>query len=131
MKKKIDYHDQWLKALRERDSAIRERNDAIVRAEMPRLPSPKIEYIEKEVLPIGVAIFLFTFIFVCTVWMVSMYMSLKECTRPVWTPYEMRVTKFVDRDNIWKDRCQKAWKILEHHHSGPNNGRAFAVLDGK
>jgi hypothetical protein len=145
MTKPIDFKARWEKALNEldevrklsekrradRDTAIHERNEAIIRADMPKPPKIEIKYIEREVLPFSVAVFIITLAAVCGAYMLSMYMSVRQMQLPVYSPYEIKVVKYVDRDNLWKARCQAAWKVLEHHHSGVNNGRAFAILDGK
>lgn len=49
-------------------------------------------------------------------------------TRPfVVQPYPVLVYK---ETGPWHDRCRRAWKVLEHAHSGPHNSVAFKILNG-
>lgn len=87
-----------------------------------------VKFVEKEVLPpIAVAMLIILAGFWLVLWCVADY-SIKNLDQPVLQPYAV----YIYKDRIdWEDRCRLAWKALEHHHSGVNNGRAFRILNGE
>jgi hypothetical protein len=46
--------------------------------------------------------------------------------------YPVYITRGCGQEGVWEDRCRRALEVLAppSHHSGRNNGRAFAILNG-
>lgn len=63
----------------------------------------------------------------CAVLVWGYHVTILE-KEPVIRYYPAYITK--NNEGVWYDRCRKAWKILQYHHGGPNNSRAFAALNG-
>src|SRR6266403_851322 len=59
--------------------------------------------------------------------------ALRVSHEPIVWPYPVYVScqKAWDTALMWQGRCERAWTVLKDHHSGVNNGKAFAILDGQ
>jgi hypothetical protein len=105
------------------------KNMSELRCECPDYESPfDVAGLVACLLCIGVTVIL-------SVWGVSEWLYLKQ---PIVQPYVVYRTHedtaslgaCLDVAADYRNRVRGAWKVLEHHHSGPNNSRAFAILDG-
>lgn len=114
---KRKYEQTW----RELQEAMRKYMDAEARIQH----LPKI--IEKEVLPPWLGPFFGLVIILCIGIGSEFHQQLKDLETPILQPYVVYVYKFFP--SRYEDKCRRAWKALEHHHSGVNNGKAFAILN--
>lgn len=123
-KPKTDWKRKYEMAWRELQEVMRKYMDA--EAELSRRPTIE-KFVERQVIHplVVVAFFVLTSYFAFLV--LYGFKEIKRLDKPIRKPYPVYVDKYCP--GRWEDKCRRAWKALEHHHSGVNNGRAFAILN--